>query len=226
MDFSLAPRKLPPNGRLVRNAAEYVHRMAMVLVETDGIGYQCPTPAPFALVVVANTRWGLTALAVLLGVEGNRAFVVLACVVAAAGRFLQAPDAAFVGQALDLLDDTVVGFDRRVILAYLAANRGDRAAAGRMHLVVLVTVRRGSRLAVFGAGGNAEIGAVRHLAVVDLDGPFGPRQDESGGQGHPRTLLGHWRTPFGLRRAEALKRTENARCYTGFPEITKTYKKY
>ena len=90
--FQPGAAEAAPNGRLVRIAAEHIHRMTMVLVETDGIGYQRPAPALFALIVVANTRSGLAALAVLLGVEGNRAFVVLARVVSAAGRFLQAPD--------------------------------------------------------------------------------------------------------------------------------------
>ena len=51
-----------------------------------------------------------------------------------------------------------------------------------MHLVVHVPVWRGTALAVLVAGGDAEIVAIRHPAMVDLNGALGAYEVDGSGQ--------------------------------------------
>ena len=59
-----------------------------------------------------------------------------------------------------------------------------------------VATALGIRLRMLGAGRHAEIPAVRHLAVVDLDVPFDSGQYDRCGQRHPRAFSGHWQSPI------------------------------
>ena len=162
-----------PDRRLVGDPAEYVHRVAAtVVVQAQGVGHQKPASAALALVVLPVTLFHLAALSVLLGMKRDRAMVVPAPVIAAPGRLLQRPDAAGFRQTFDFRTDRGVGLDRREIETRLAADRRDRPFGRAVHLVVHVAVGRRAGLAFLGSGGDAEIRAVGHLAVIDLYGPL------------------------------------------------------